>query len=264
MIRPNSIFKTMVNIHVRLLTAAAAVFVFSGCAANYYPLKKSAYFSHQPKSPKSAVIVPIAVNFNSPMSPFNTKEKQVEKTKDAYEYTISGFKKVLSGLNIDVIDSYRGDLMDERKYDDQTTLILEDLLSEINNSSAAMFKNLNEDKGELADYSIGTIVEEINEKYQNKADYIVFVVGNGIVYCLTALESNAMNTAGAILTLGMSKLFPVMDDIVYFMVVVVDAKTGDIIWMNQHSLYGYSFLIKEHVEKVASELMAQWPLKDLK
>ena len=225
----------------------------SGCAANYFPLKNAAYFPQ--KDQKTAILMPFDVNMITMLSYYNTKEILEKKRDAAREYVEGAFKRSFPSADIHMVDYIPFKNVQENELDYHTMTVMGEIFTELNSAKYAIKKNLSDEKGINFDYSIGLKANDVRDIAEGSPDWLIFISVSGVVYNLQALDNTGMNTAAAIMSLGMSKLFPTPDDTIYIEMTVVDAKTGDIIWLDYVSFYGKSLLKDEDIREAASTIV---------
>lgn len=253
-------------IQTKLICLLLISFALSGCAVTYYPLKNKDYFKESSKPLKKAVVLPFDVYPGFYYSMFNTAERAKEKVKIAREFVIKALKEELGKKNISVIGAIPIErYMDNAAHqDDRQLVITGEILDEYNLARTSIGNNLNKEKGEGFDYSVGLRVKELNGTFPDAPDIYVYVYVSGYVANLAALEDNAGNTALAIFSLGMTKLMPVSEDTLFIDMTFIDADTGDIIWIDNGFMLGRSMLIYDHVRQVVQKVLDDYSIHGAK
>lgn len=224
------------------------LFLSLGClggCATYYPLRNEKILNAPVK--KEVFVMPFDVGINAFLGVFNTREKLEEKTKSAREMLMDVLQEELPSFGYKVVGQINLDEYDKKDFDEERKRLIDELFYEYRHGKNSIGRNLKEEKGKLSEYSLGIRTKEFVKQAKSSADTILFVGAVGYVANLTALESNAMNTAAAIFTLGLSKLAPVSDDIIFLELTFVDVETGEIYWVNNYNVYGQSYLLKDHI-----------------
>lgn len=236
---------------------------------NYYPLTNKSYFEKLYGAPsagyKKVVVLPFNMDIGYPYSMVNTAEKAEEKRKVANEFLIDAFRTTLKNKRLEIIDYVPFEAYDDNNFPDQEMLsITSEIIQEFNSAFGSIQQNLTKEKGDGFDYSVGLRVQELAEHFDPKPDFFLIPAANSYVVNLTILENNAANTAEAILSLGMSKLFVGSEDITFVQGALIDAQTGEIVWLNYNSQYGKTILLKNHIQFVVDKLFEDFSLTRIK
>ncbi len=234
----------------------------SGCAStNYFPLKNQKYFSAEKPIKRRVFIMPYAVDIYTFLDTMNPKEKLDAKTKAAQEFVLDALKKELVEKGYQVAGHITiDDLDDTKKVDEDLDFSIAENFEELNSAVYSIKANLNDEKGIGFDYSLGLRARDLAERLPERPDLLLFVVANGYVMNLSCLENNALTTMEAIFTLGLSKLTPCMEDSMLLEAKLIDAQSGDIIFVDTAYGYSQSFLIQKHIDAVAKNLFMKFPL----
>lgn len=230
----------------------------SGCATNYFPLKSKNYSTYKEALPNRAkvVVLPFEANAFYYYSKYNTVEKAKEKQTLARDFAVDAIREEILPRGFQVIDYVPIEAFEKKDASNEQRLILiSEIFDEYGLASTAIMKNLSEEKGKNFDYSVGIRVEELNQQFDEPPDFYLTVGISGYVASLTALENNAVNTTLAVLSLGMSKLMPVTDDTLMVEMSLIDAKTGEIVWVDYRIDLGRSLLVNAHIQEGVKNLL---------
>lgn len=239
---------------------AGVLFILAGCAPQYFPLKNQSYFK-EPFQEKKVAIMPFDVGGVIYFSKFNTLEKLEEKEKKAEGYLIAVLKEELPNKKMRVVDYISMADLEKDDFDEDLLTVINELYNELNSANYGVEKNLKDDKkaNRAFDYSIGLRTQELREKLKGHPDLIIFLVPQGYIVNLTALEPSAMNTAMAIFSLGMTALAPTTDDTIFLKWYVIDTKTGNIVWIDYDFQLSQSLLQEKDIRFIVKKLIEKFP-----
>ncbi len=237
----------------------AAGCLLEGCATpNYFPLKNPKFSQQDSKSSRNVVVFPFEVGVQyEPFATQNSQAKAVQKSDEAETYALDALKEELLHYGYTVTDyvtkkEFRKDDLEE----DERLIIMAEILNEYQSASYSIRDNLMEEKGKDFDYSVGIRVQELNRYFSPPPDVYALVYVDGYVQNLVAFEQNSFNTVEAILSLGMSQLGQTANDVLSMDLVLIDAKTGDILWLNNYSRLARSILVPGHIHEAVKQILA--------
>lgn len=218
---------------IQLFIITALCLITTGCATtNYYPLKNTSYFNQEFEGKKKAVILPETVSLQYFYSHTNTKQKGDEKQKLAEDYFAGSIKRGLGQRGFEVVEQIRrNEFEDDDERNDLKMEIVSEIIHEYNSAFGSIRQNISKEKGEGFDYSVGVRVQEISNELGVEPDVYVLPVISGYVMNLAVLDSSIS-----------AFLSGTAQDSMAIDVIIIDAKTGDIIWMNSMGWYGRSLL----------------------
>ena len=241
---------------MKKITLIIFVLLISGCATQYYPLKKDSFFNSYQNN-RTVMLMPYRVNAYTFISKFQTREHLDKKEKNAEDYFLTAYKSVLPSHGYRLVKYISREDLEKKDFDQDLYNIIDELYQEFNSAEYSLNRNLKEEKGKPFEYSVGIRVEELREKLGVNFDLILFITPSGYIESLGAFNA-AEATANAIFSLGLSLLIPTPNDVVLLKTVLIDAKTGDIVWYDIESYYSMSLLsggnIKDIVEKSISKM----------
>lgn len=244
--------------YTKKLLFPALLFMISGCATTYYPLRNESYFKKQENRTLSVVLLPFEPQVFTYINQINTMEKLKQKTKDADEYLYRAFKEEVELKNYKLVQYISLEETESEDFDQNILMLLSELNKEYNLSEISLRKNLNDDKGKLSDYSIGIRTEELGKLLNSHPDLFLIIEAGGYIAELDAL--NALNaTASAIASLGLSLLMPTPEDIIFLNIALIDSKSGDIVWYDSTFYTGHSFLLYPHVKDSVKQVLSKLP-----
>ena len=233
----------------------------SGCATVYFPMEKQSYFETEKAKPKTIMVMPFDVDPFIFFNKYNTRELLDKKIKAADEYVIRALKEELNNSIYKIIDDIPFEEIEKDDFDQDHLRVIGELFDELRSAKYAISKNMKDEKGKPFDYCVGIRAEELSKMRSQNPDLLLFVYVSGYIANLSALETNAMNTMQAILSLGLSLAIPTPDDTILVEVVLVDAKTGDIVWLNSELYPSQSLLIYNHIRDSVKSVFKKLPLK---
>lgn len=236
-------------------------FLSSGCATAYFPMNKQSYFDTEKAKPKTILVMPFDVGAQTIFSKSNTRELLDKKSKEAIGYVTDSLEEEFNDENYKVIDYIPFSETEKKEFDRDQLKILVELVQELQSAKHDISKNMKDDKGKPLDYSIGIRAEELAKIRSQKPDLLLFVYVAGYIENLAPYEANLFTTANALATVGLSLLFPTVNDTIFLEVTLVDAKTGDVVWLNNLFYPSQSLTMKSNIRSVIKDIFRKLPSK---
>ncbi|RJQ21726.1 MAG: hypothetical protein C4560_03255 [Nitrospiraceae bacterium] len=244
----------------KLLLIILMSFLLGACMPkNYYPLKNDIYFQDHTQKQRKAIVMPFYVDIYTNYTVTNTFAKREGKSRDARDFIFNALKQEMKLKQYDVVEYIPYDEVIKDNFDRESHLKINELFHEFNDAVFSIRENLEKEKGKGFDYSVGVRAVEIAGLFDSKPDVLVFLDVDALVKNLTAMEPNAANAAVAVMTLGMSMIAPTPEDITSMEIALVDADTGDIIWLNNFTAFKRSVLQQKDMYFTVRRLLEDLP-----
>lgn len=224
----------------------------SGCATANFPARKDSFFQNNKESHRICLL-PFQVEVSTMITKLNTYEQLYARKKGFEESFLKALKDELDVIGYPIVIYISLDEIKNKKIKEPELTILNELFDELSSADFCVLKNIDKEKGKLPDYSIGMRTKELKELLYNKANLALFIYPSGYIEELGATKPG-MVAVNVIMSVGLSLLMPTPGDVIAIKAILVDMETGDIVWYNQESYFGNSFLLDTHIRSTIRNL----------